>query len=455
MMGFLVSTQWITERVLNSIPEGLLIAAFAWLVLRFAGRQNSGTRFAVWFAALLAIAAVPFVPALAVGGTVARAVHAEVTLPAVWAGAIFGIWALIALVAGARLAFGLWHVRSLRRNASVLSELDPTLRETIAQCQAIRPVEVCASGAVRVPTAIGFFHPVILIPEWAVSELSSDELRAIVLHEFAHLRRWDDWTNLLQKMIRSVFFFHPAVLWIERRLSLEREMACDDAVLAETENPHLYARCLVSLAERSFLRRSIAVAQAAISRAKDTSLRLAQILDLDRPKATRVFSPAVAAVAAFAGLCFVAVPNAPRLIAFQAPLAPVAQSRTTPAEAAYTADADISTAILSKSMVIPAAIHTPVVSPERAARNVKAAVHRVRRPVSTVHEVLAKQRQPERKPMVIQASVKQPAPPPPQYVIFTQSTEYVRVGPNIMTYSVWRVMLVTAKRAASKAANQT
>ena len=455
MMSFLVSTQWITERVLNSIPEGLLIAAFAWLVLRFAGRQNSGTRFAVWFAALLAIAAVPFVPVLEVGGTVARAVHAELTLPAAWAGAIFAIWALIALIAGARLGFGLWHVRSLRRNARVLSEVDPVLRETIAQCQAVRPVEVCASGEVRVPTAIGFFHPVILIPEWAVSELSLDELRAIILHEFAHLRRWDDWTNLLQKVVRSAFFFHPAVLWIERRLSLEREMACDDAVLAETENPHVYARCLVSLAERSFLRRSIAVAQAAISRAKDTSLRLAQILDLDRPKATRVFSPAVAAVAAFAGLCFVAIPNAPRLVAFRTPAAQVAKSGVAPTLAAETGPDDISVAGLPKAMVIPAAIHTRVESPEVAAPKVKMAAHRVRKPISGVHEVLAKQRQSVQKPMVVQAAVKQPAAPAPQFVIFTQATEFVRVGPNVMAYSVWRVTLVTGKSVTSKAANQT
>jgi hypothetical protein len=317
-------------------------------------------------------------------------------------------------------------------------------------------VEVCASGDVRVPTAIGFFHPVILIPEWAVSELSSDELRAIVLHEFAHLRRWDDWTNLLQKIVRSVFFFHPAVLWIERRLSLEREMACDDAVLAETENPHLYARCLVSLAERSFLRRSIAVAQAAISRAKDTSLRLAQILDHERPKATRVFSPAVVAVAAFAGLCFWAIPNAPRLIAFRTAAAQVAKSDAQPTLAAETDASEMSGVGMPKSMVIPAAILVPEPSHAHPApTRVTAVTHRVRKPISNAHEVLASHRQPLQKPMVVQAAVQQQPAPPAQYVIFTQSTEFVRVGPNVMAYSVWRVMLVTGKSVASKAPNQT
>ena len=73
MTGVLASIQVITEQVLNSIPEGVLIALFAWFLLKLAGRQNSGTRFAVWFAALLAIAAIPFVPAVRVSGAVARA----------------------------------------------------------------------------------------------------------------------------------------------------------------------------------------------------------------------------------------------------------------------------------------------------------------------------------------------------------------------------------------------
>ncbi len=448
MMGFLVSTQLITERVLNSIPEGLLIAAFAWLLLRLAGRQNSGTRFAVWFAALLAIAALPLVPSVHVGGAVARAVHAEVTLPASWSAVIFGAWTAIALIASVRLGLGLWRVRFLRRNASVLHGLDPVLRDTIEGCRAVRPVEVCTSADVRVPTAIGFFHPAILIPEWAVAELSSEELRAIVLHEFAHLRRHDDWTNLLQKIVGTVFFFHPAVMWIERRLSLEREMACDDLVLAQTENPHVYARCLVSLAEQSFLRRSMAMAQAAISRAKDTTLRLAQILDLDRPKATRVFGPAVAAVAVFAGICFVAIPNAPRLVAFQSPdeltTSEIASSMPTP-----------SVPRLPDSMVIPAATRLDLskAAPQKA--HVATAKLRAREMEKPLHQLLAKNNVAPHDSLVVRTSATQPVQPAPQYLMVVQSTEYFRHGSAIVTYSVWQVRLVTARSTANKPPNRT
>ena len=110
-----------------------------------------------------------------------------------------------------------------------------------------------------------------MIPDWALIELSSSELNQVVLHELAHLRRWDDWTNLAQQIIRALLFFHPAVWWIGKKAELEREMACDDAVLAETESPRAYAECLAHLAERSFVQRSLALAQAAIGRFHQTA----------------------------------------------------------------------------------------------------------------------------------------------------------------------------------------
>jgi len=78
-----------------------------------------------------------------------------------------------------------------------------------------------------VPTAIGFFQPAVIVPAWTLRELSAEELHSVLLHELAHLRRWDDWTNLAQELVGALFFFHPAVWRIGSRLSLEREMACD------------------------------------------------------------------------------------------------------------------------------------------------------------------------------------------------------------------------------------
>src|ERR1700704_561127 len=297
-MPFVELTAMVTERVLNAIPGGLLIAVFAWLLLRIAGRQNSKTRFAVWFGALLAVAGLPFLPSVAKSSPVAQAVRSEIVLPGFWAAAIFSVWILIAALAITRIGAGLWKLRLLRKSSLHLAPSrgsaisTPAIQAVVAQFQRTRGIVVRSSSAVAVPTAIGFFRPVILIPEWVLHELSAEELRVVLLHEFAHLRRFDDWTNLLQKLVRTIFFFHPAVWWIERKLSLEREMACDEVVLAETENAQAYAECLVSLAEKSFVRRGLVLAQAVIGRARDTSLRLARILDGKRSCSSRIFRPA-------------------------------------------------------------------------------------------------------------------------------------------------------------------
>jgi len=180
-------------------------------------------------------------------------------------------------------------------------------------------VTVATSECVRVPAAIGFWRRTIVLPAWALRELPPEDLNVILLHEFAHLRRGDDWTNLIQKIVRALFFFHPAVWWIENRLSVEREMACDDAVLAETANPHGYATCLVSLLEKSLAHRGWSMAQAAVDRAREASLRLAQILDTRRPVATRVWKPALGMVAAFSVVCLA---HAPQFVAFDRGMLP-------------------------------------------------------------------------------------------------------------------------------------
>jgi hypothetical protein len=150
-----------------------------------------------------------------------------------------------------------------------------------------------------------------------MQELSPAELNQIVLHELAHLRRWDDWTNLAQQLVRALFFFHPAVWWIEKRVALEREMACDDAVLSET-SPRAYAECLARLAEKTFVRRSVALAQAALGRIRQTSDRIAQILNVDRPgEQARSWKPAVSLIAGFAVVCAIGISKTPSLVAFQ------------------------------------------------------------------------------------------------------------------------------------------
>ncbi|HEU4413179.1 MAG TPA: M56 family metallopeptidase, partial [Candidatus Angelobacter sp.] len=156
----------------------------------------------------------------------------------------------------------------------------------------------------------------VVLPGWLLEETPAEELKYIVLHELAHLRRRDDWTNLAQQVVKAFLFFVPSVWWIERKLALEREMACDDAVLAHSGTPRGYAESLAHVAQRSFVRRQIALAQAAVSRMRQLTLRMAKILDPQRPQSGKLWKPAVPVVVVAAGLCAFSASQGPALIGF-------------------------------------------------------------------------------------------------------------------------------------------
>lgn len=435
-------------RVLNSLPEALLIVLFAGVMLRLLRRQNSGTRFAVWFVALLAVAGLPLIGAIPTGHSLLAAGVARplITLPVGWGLFLFLAWVLAALVAILRLNVGLWRLRALRRSCVAIdeSELDSAIRKTVADFGSARSVTLATSERMNVPAAIGFFKPMIVLPAWALRELSPSELNVILLHEFAHLRRGDAWTNLLQKFLRAVFLFHPAVWWIERQLSLEREMACDDQVLAETANPHGYAKCLIGLLERSVARRGWAMAQAAVHRAREASLRLARILDAGRPDTRNVWKPALGFVGAFSLLCLTLLPRAPQFVAFEANMPAVQTADVHPVLLGHPE--------ISAAAVIPAAMHErSSVSfkkmPQRLAAN---AGGRVPEHLSKHVSQHLSQQHPA-PPQVIAARANQNVPAADTLLIIRTAE---RVGPNSWMWSVyvWRVTWVNPAQNAVQSA---
>jgi beta-lactamase regulating signal transducer with metallopeptidase domain len=474
------------ERILHALPEGFLIALFAWALLRVLRRQNSGTRFAVWFLALLTVAALPVLGGFGEGrGLMASGISSQmtsgmtsanswgslrpaITIPGRWALFVFLAWALGACVAMMRLVAGLWRLRRLRRSCTpiVAADLDPAVRKTVEAIRASgsvgsksisKSITIATSESVRVPAAIGFWKRTIVLPAWAMRELPAQDLNVILLHEFAHLQRWDDWTNLIQKIVRALFFFHPAVWWIEKRISVEREMACDDAVLAETSNPHGYATCLVSLLEKSLAHRLAqgrwSMAQAAVHRAREASLRLAQILDKNRPAATRIWKPALGMVGAFSVACLMALPHAPQFVAFDRG-APT--SHSDPVSLAAVSQSSFGP-LLPPAAIVPAGFQTHGSQSARATnRGTTARVVHARVNTDTVagqqiapaRVVAAGSNAVPPRERVVEASASADQEVVPQFrtLVFIEATQYGDSDSAVWSVQVWRVTVMRTVR---------
>jgi beta-lactamase regulating signal transducer with metallopeptidase domain len=442
------------EHLFNALPEGFLIASLVWLLFRVLPRQNSGTRFAVWFVALLTIAALPMSGGFA--GSVSSlsrsmpsaAVYPAVTIPEGWTVLLFLFWAVGACLGVCRLVVGLWRLRQLQRGCTPVAsaEIDPVSRKTVDAILASVSVTIATSDQVRVPVAVGLWTRMVVLPTWACRELPPDDLRAILLHEIAHLQRGDDWTNLIQRIVRAVFFFHPAVWWIETRLSVEREMACDDAVLAETANPHGYATCLVSVLEKSIAHRLAqprwSMAQAAVRRAHEAAVRLARILDKNRPAATRVWKPALGMAGVFALLCLLVLSHAPQFVAFD-------RGTSSAPSAAYSA-AVVQPPLPSPSVPKVAAAGRKTILPRVARKNAKVIQTSPDggRGYSGPPE-LAVQRKPEllgESLVPVRAIADQGMAPQFQTLVFIQATQYATANSSVWRVQVWRVTVLSPEQ---------
>jgi beta-lactamase regulating signal transducer with metallopeptidase domain len=436
------------ERILNALPEGLLIALFAWALLRVVRRQNSGTRFAVWFLALLTVAALPVLGAFGEARVIASGMawgsaRPAITMPAAWALVAFLLWGMGASVAMVRLATGFWRLRGLRRSCTQIAaaKLDPAVQQTLEAIGA-GSITVATSERMRVPAAIGFWKRTIILPAWALREMTPEDLNVILLHEFTHLRRWDDWTNLIQKIVRALFFFHPAVWWIENRLSVEREMACDDAVLAATANPHGYATCLVSLLEKSLAHhvseRPWSMVQAAVHRGREAAVRLEHILDKNRPVATRVWKPALAMIGTFSLVCLAVLPHAPEFVAVD--------RGTAISHPVYSVASSLPTA-----MVIPAALRTGELPSARTAKLTTPRIIPAR--AAARHQLapdpVAAQRDAAPLParvVVVSARANQEVVPQFRTLVFVEATQYVTSDASTGSVQVWQVTVVRTVR---------
>ena len=114
-----------------------------------------------------------------------------------------------------------------------------------------RAAELRTSDCMTGACALGLGRPVILVSRSVADALSDESLDEIVMHEQAHLDRYDDWSQLLQAVVGSLAGLHPAVRFLARRLDVDREAACDDRVVSRTGATRRYASSLLAVAAAS------------------------------------------------------------------------------------------------------------------------------------------------------------------------------------------------------------
>ena len=256
----------IADVLVASVWQSVLLTGAVALCLRLIPEMPAGTRSSLWTALLVLILLLPAVTVL-LPHTAARAVR-PLQLENRWSLLLVCVWAALSLVRAVQLCLSAARLRTLVRG-SLTVEPDPAIVPLLNNGSG--RVLLCVSAQVDRPGLIGFFRPRILLPAGLLENLSLPELEQIVVHEMEHLRRGDDWANLLQQISLVLLPWNPAVLWVSRRLSLERELACDDAVMRATNARKSYAACLVRLAEDSVLRRGVSLALGALGRFERTA----------------------------------------------------------------------------------------------------------------------------------------------------------------------------------------
>jgi beta-lactamase regulating signal transducer with metallopeptidase domain len=378
-IGLLQGAEGVSRVAANSVVSGLwqgvALAAGAALCLRLVPRTTAAIRFAVWTAVFAVLALLPLFHAYFAGRT-AEAVAgrgAVVHVDARWSVAIALLWLTVSLIRGVSLAAGAVRLRAIWKRAV---PMDTVAGTGVLFQSGLRGAQLCTSADVDRPSVIGFFSPRILIPEELFHRLSPTELEQIVLHEAGHLRRADDWINLLQKLSLVLVPLNPVLLWIERRLCFERELACDDDVLLRTKAPKAYATCLTNLAEHRLGRRAAALALGAWEKQSELGRRVHRILRrgeaMGRMQARVVVG--TLAVVLLGGVTELS--RCPQLVSFSGQPAPMA------------ADAQS----------LPAAAYQPVVF--------HPASHALRNGMGPAHETLLKMSMPSPEDRALKAAVQ-------------------------------------------------
>lgn len=280
----------------NWLLQGIVLVAATTLLLRLVPRLSATTRYRVWWVAMATLLALPllnWLPAHPIAQRAAAVTSVstyEVEMPAL------PLWP-IALALGAYALWTSWSLVSIGRALLQLGAAKRRCREMplgrqnrLPRWCALRDqgrrARLVVSDDVRTASVLGLTSPAIAVAPALLHVLNNDELDCILVHEWAHVQRRDDFARLLQVLLRAITGLHPAIWWIDRQLHITRETACDDWTINLTGSAKRYAACLTKLAARN-LATGDAVLLPAVLSPGDLTRRVTQLLDRQRSTSTK------------------------------------------------------------------------------------------------------------------------------------------------------------------------
>jgi TonB family protein len=265
--------QALSVALLDFVWQGLLMAFLLWVALFLLRNRSAHARYAASAAALAAMALLPAITACMVYVTPAAAStpagwvsSARYTMrTAIWVSrgaavqstgkwaASLAHWALPVWCAGVllfslRLVWGARRISALRHQSE---QPEAAVFAVVARLQKrmklARPVRVLITVAADCPSVVGWIRPALLLPAATIIGLTPQQLEAVLAHELAHILRYDYVANMLQTVVETLLFYHPAVWWASGRMRQERELCCDDLAVSACGDALCYARALTRL----------------------------------------------------------------------------------------------------------------------------------------------------------------------------------------------------------------
>jgi beta-lactamase regulating signal transducer with metallopeptidase domain len=309
--------------VVHSLWEGALIAALAAVAMSLLRDRYARLRYAIGCLGLALMVVAPAATAIVKANvldsvTRRRAismVERTVGLPAVvsWRAVVVpaaaGLWMFGVAACLVRIGGEVRRARALRRDGLTHPGDDTqfALTDLQQQMHVRRDVGVFRSARAGVPMVLGWRRPLVLLPMGSTARLTAAQLRAVLAHELAHVRRRDYLVNLFQLAADALLFHHPAARWLSRRVRIEREYCCDDEAAAISCDPIQYARALAAIEE------SRGECRLAVAAGSGTLLdRIQRIAGVPRPILTPTHAVITLAVATmFAAILLVFVAAVP------------------------------------------------------------------------------------------------------------------------------------------------